>query len=83
MEFKVGQITARCARCQGSVFEEQGRDGQRRQTKYSCAGCGAEVSYSELIMQIGRQSATRARQRLAPAKSEESGVKALIIQRGA
>ena len=35
MEFKVGQITARCAKCQGSVFEEQGRDSLRGQTKFS------------------------------------------------
>jgi len=83
MEFKVGQITARCAKCQGSVFEELGRDSQRGQSRFSCAGCGAEVSYSELIIQIGRQSASRARQRLVPAKPEEHGVKALITARGA
>jgi len=82
MEFKVGQITARCAKCQGSVFEEQGRDSQRGQTKFSCAACGSEVTYSELIMQIGRQS-SRARQRLAAPKPEERGVKALITLRDA
>jgi len=80
MEFKVGQITARCARCQGSVFEEQGRDAQRGQSKFSCAACGHEVSYSELILQIGRQSRGR---RPAPAQPEEHGVKALITLRDA
>lgn len=82
MEFKVGQITARCAKCQGSVFEEQGRDSLRGQTKFSCAACGSEVSYSELILQIGRQSASRSRPRVVPAKAEDCGVKALITQRG-
>lgn len=83
MEFKVGQITARCVKCQGSVFEEQGRDSQRGQTKFSCAACGSEASYSDLIMQIGRQSAGRSRQRPASTKLEERGVKALITPRGA
>lgn len=83
MEFKVGQITARCAKCQGSVFEEQGRDGQRGQTKFSCAACGSEATYSELIMQIGRQSLGRARRQPSPTKPDERGVKALITPRGA
>lgn len=80
MEFKVGQISARCPKCQGSVFEEEGRRGR---TQYSCAACGTEVSYAELIVQIGRQSASRARQRLSASKVDESGLKALITGRGA
>jgi NAD-dependent SIR2 family protein deacetylase len=83
MEFRVGQITARCEKCEGTVFEEQGRDSQRGQTRFSCARCGSEASYSELILQIGRQSASRSRQRPAAAKPDGRGVKALIALRDA
>src|ERR1051326_2664880 len=65
MEFRVGQITARCVRCEGTVFDEQRREGRRGQTMFCCAGCKAVMSYSDVIAQIGQQASSRSRERLA------------------
>jgi len=64
MEFKVGQITAQCAGCAGTIFEDERADGGRMHSKFRCVRCGMHASYSELIMQIGSSSR---RTRHAPA----------------
>ena len=56
MEFKVGQITARCTTCTGTVFEEQRPESGRMHSRFRCVRCGAETRYSDLIMQIGASS---------------------------
>ena len=66
MQFRVGSITAKCAKCDCAVFERAGRRvGERPQSIFSCQECKTEVSYSELILQIGRESAKRTRERRA------------------
>ena len=66
MQFRVGSITARCAKCECTVFERAGtRVGERPQSTFSCRECKTEVSYSELILQIGKESAKRTRERRA------------------
>jgi DNA-directed RNA polymerase subunit RPC12/RpoP len=69
MEFRVGQVTARCPSCEATVFDE-GRNGQSFQSKYRCARCETEVTYSELIVQIGKLSAARSRLRLASVRAQ-------------
>ena len=89
MEFKVGQITARCTRCEGTVFEERRPDSGLMHSLFRCTRCGTETGYSDLITQIGATS-RRARERTpAPRASVASAVDAfaatipgLIAQRG-
>jgi DNA-directed RNA polymerase subunit RPC12/RpoP len=71
MEFRVGQVTARCPKCEATVFEEA-RGGQSIQSRYRCSGCTNEVTYSELIMQIGKLSAARSRLRLASVRAQSA-----------
>ena len=72
MEFRVGQVTARCA-CEGTVFDES-REGESIQSRYRCTACGTEVTYSELIMQIGRLSAARSRLRLGSVRAQAARI---------
>ena len=69
MEFRVGQVTARCPQCEGTVFDEA-RGPQSIQSKYRCTRCETEVTYSDLILQIGKQSAARSRLRLASVRAQ-------------
>jgi hypothetical protein len=69
MEFRVGQIIARCVKCEGTVFEEQRREGRRGQTLFSCASCKEVTSYSEVIAQIGQQASSRTRERLGASRT--------------
>jgi hypothetical protein len=68
MEFRVGQVTARCPGCEATVFEEA-RQGQSFQSRYRCSACNTEVTYAELIVQIGKLSAARSRVRLASVRA--------------
>src|SRR5581483_1009466 len=67
MEFRVGHVTARCPKCDAVSFEEELRPGGP--SRYRCASCHSEVSYSELILQIGKLSASRSRLRLATVRA--------------
>jgi hypothetical protein len=69
MEFRVGQVTARCPSCETTVFDEA-REPNSIQSKYRCTQCDTEVTYSELIVQIGKLSARRSRLRLASARAQ-------------
>jgi len=74
MEFKVGQITAHCKRCDGTVFDERRPESGLMHSLFRCTRCGTEASYSDLIMQIGATS-RRARER-TPRASIASAVDA-------
>lgn len=70
MEFRVGNITAKCPGCGGSDFipPPEGRPGPYM--KYSCVGCGAAWTYARLIGQIGRETVRRKNERLSPAEEK-------------
>ncbi len=55
MEFRVGNVTAKCPGCEGTDFmpPPDGRSGPH--IKYACARCGASWTYARLIGQIGRE----------------------------
>ena len=87
MQFKVGNITAKCAKCGGAEFEQADRRAPGRpQSSFSCAQCSARTNYSELIMQIGKVSARRTKERLsaqrAPIPEESKTVILPFLQRG-
>ena len=87
MQFKVGNVSAKCAKCGGAEFQQlDRRTSARPQSNFSCAGCGVRTSYSELIMQIGRESARRTKARLsaqrAPIREEAKTVILPFLQRG-
>jgi hypothetical protein len=66
MEFRVGNIRAKCPGCGGSDFTPPPEERSGPYMKYSCAGCGAAWTYARLIGQIGRE----VRRAASPQKAE-------------
>jgi transposase-like protein len=55
MEFRVGNVTAKCPGCQGTDFTPPPEERSGPYMKYACASCGAAWTYARLIGQIGRE----------------------------
>lgn len=65
MEFRVGDIIAKCAGCGGTLFEPLHRNASSSpHSDFCCASCKTQTSYSELIRQIGKETARRSKERL-------------------
>ncbi|HEY5900325.1 MAG TPA: hypothetical protein VIV54_22355 [Burkholderiales bacterium] len=64
MEFRVGQIIAKCAGCGGADFRKPEDEYSGPQMHYICSGCGQTTRYARLIMQIGREAMRQRRERL-------------------
>ena len=69
MEFRIGQISARCPGCGGTRFKipEDEQSGPRM--NYFCAACGRASEYAKLVSQIGREARRQRKERLAGTKS--------------
>jgi uncharacterized Zn finger protein len=70
MEFRVGQIYAKCPACGSKDFRLPDADYSGPQVNYACTRCRAVSPYSKLIAQIGRET-----MRLRKERSEEAAVK--------
>ena len=65
MEFRVGDIIAKCSGCGGILFEPLYRNASSGpHSDFCCASCKTQTSYSELIRRIGKEAARRSRERL-------------------
>ena len=56
MEFRVGQIKAKCPACGGTDFHKPDDKYAGPQVNYACTRCRSVASYSRLIAQIGKES---------------------------
>jgi hypothetical protein len=65
MQFRIGQISAKCPGCGGTQFNipQDERSGPRM--NYYCATCGQACQYSKLVMQIGREALKQRKARLS------------------
>jgi hypothetical protein len=66
MEFRVGNIRAKCPGCEGTDFSPPPDDRPGPHMKYACNGCGTAWTYARLIGQIGRETMRRKNGRLSP-----------------
>jgi hypothetical protein len=71
MEFRVGNIRAKCPGCEGTDFVPPPAERSGPFMKYACAGCGGSWTYARLIGQIGRETVRRKNERLAPRDETE------------
>jgi hypothetical protein len=60
MLVSVGEITARCPKCEGTDFESALGGALRLTSELKCAGCGAKHKYLVLLDQIGDEAMRRA-----------------------
>jgi ribosomal protein S27AE len=72
MEFRVGDILAKCPRCGATQFKLPDEELSGPYMKYFCASCGTSSIYADLIKQIGREHMRRKNERLAPGKQAPS-----------
>ena len=70
MEFRVGQVHAKCPACGGKDFRQPESDFSGPQVNYACTRCRAISTYSKLVAQIGKETT-----RLRKEKSVEAAEK--------
>jgi hypothetical protein len=70
MQFRVGQIIAKCPGCNGTRFKIPADEHSGPRMSYVCADCGKASEYSKLIMQIGRAALQQRRERLSGDKAD-------------
>ena len=70
MEFRVGQINARCPGCGGTQFKIPEDEHSGPRMNYLCAACGKTVEYAKLIMQIGREALRKRKTRLSGERAD-------------
>jgi hypothetical protein len=62
LQFNMGDLQARCARCDGTVFVTATPGAQLRYTSaLLCASCGERVVHGELICQLARDAVHHSR----------------------
>jgi transposase-like protein len=69
MEFRVGDIKAKCAKCESTQFKTPDEEESGPHAKYYCAKCNTTTTYAELMSQIGREALRRRREKIAVAKA--------------
>jgi hypothetical protein len=72
MRVSVGDITARCPKCEGTDFESAPDGALRLTTELKCAGCGAKHKYLVLLDQIGEEAMRRAEKAIDGLKQHPS-----------
>jgi hypothetical protein len=65
MEFRVGQIKAKCPACDGTDFIRPDDQYTGPQVNYACTRCRSVTSYSRLISQIGKETMRLRKERSA------------------
>lgn len=65
MEFRVGQIKAKCPACDCTDFNRPDDKYSGPQVNYSCTRCRSVTSYSRLISQIGKETMRLRKERSA------------------
>jgi transposase-like protein len=62
MEFRIGEITAKCPACTGVEFEASRLYYHGPQAEFRCIECGRTSLYCQLIVQIGDEALKRAKE---------------------
>ena len=68
MEFRVGQIKAKCPACECTDFNRPDDKYAGPQVNYACTRCRSVTSYSRLIAQIGKETMRLRKERSAEAE---------------
>lgn len=72
MEFRVGQVHAKCPACGGKDFRQPESDFSGPQVNYACTRCRAVSTYSKLVAQIGRETSKLRKEKAADAAEKRT-----------
>ena len=64
----IRDVSARCAGCGGTDFEQQTSGALRLATVMTCTACGRDSTYRELLDSIGEEAMRRANEAFAKLK---------------
>ena len=70
MEFRVGQISAKCPKCGATQFKIPVEEHYGPRMNYQCAGCGQGTEYAKLVRQIGREVIAQRNVRLSGERAD-------------
>jgi predicted nucleic-acid-binding Zn-ribbon protein len=70
MEFRVGQISAKCPKCGATQFQIPREEHSGPRMNYVCVACGQASQYSKLISQIGRLALQKRKERLSGERAD-------------
>ena len=73
MEFRIGQISAKCPKCGATQFKIPREEHSGPRMNYVCAECGQASQYSKLISQIGRHALQQRKERLSGGRADPAG----------
>ncbi len=70
MEFRVGQISAKCPKCGATRFKIPREEHSGPRMHYACEACGQQTQYAKLITQIGRAALDQRKHRLSGERAD-------------
>jgi DNA-directed RNA polymerase subunit RPC12/RpoP len=70
MEFRIGQISAKCPKCGATQFKIPRDEHSGPRMNYQCAACGQASQYSKLMYQIGRAVLQQRKDRLSGERAD-------------
>ena len=70
MEFRVGQISAKCPKCGATKFKIPREEHSGPRMNYECTVCGQPTQYARLITQIGKASLEKRKSRLSGERAD-------------
>ena len=81
MEFRVGDIIAKCPGCGGTDFKPPEDEHSGPYMSYFCANCGSASIYAKLIEQIGREALRQKKARLSHDKPKSAELPPSFLRR--
>lgn len=70
MEFRVGQISAKCPKCGATQFKIPRDEHSGPRMNYVCSDCGQASEYAKLVAQIGRAAVQQRKERLSGERAD-------------
>ena len=80
MEFRVGQVHAKCPGCGGKDFRQPEGDFSGPQVYYACTRCRSVSTYSKLVAQIGKETMRLRKEKASEAAEKRTAPPPRIIQ---
>jgi hypothetical protein len=71
MKLSVGHIEAQCLACGGADFDMPEMPSLSRDSVFTCAKCGRQNGYDDLLNQIGEQAMKQANESLAKLRGKK------------
>ena len=77
LQFRIGNLLARCERCEGTQFRQVRPDEPLKMTsRLVCRGCGHEIVHGDLLVKLGRALIDKKRAEAFERNSRQAAMRA-------